>query len=84
VRKAEILAQRERWDEAALVLEAGLRKGGLQDTGRAYLRLGIAYHQSGKLAESKTAFSKAASYANVAKQAKQWLRIIARDQHKES
>jgi len=83
VRKAEILAQRERWDEAALVLEAGLRKGGLQDTGRAYLRLGIAYHQSGKPAESKTAFSKAASYGNVAKQAKQWLRLIARDQNQE-
>ncbi len=84
VRKADILAQLERWDEAARTLEAGLRTGGLKDTGRAYLRLGIAYHQSGKPAQSKTAFSKAASYGNHAKQAKQWLRMIARDQNKES
>ena len=82
VRKGEILAQLERWDEAAQVLEAGLHRGGLPDTGRAYLRLGIAHHQSGKAAESKSTFRKAASYANVTKQAKQWLRMIVRAQNK--
>ena len=81
-RKAEILAQLERWDEAAQVLEAGLHRGGLPDTGRAYLRLGIAHHQSGKATESKSTFRKAASYANVTKQAKQWLRMIAKAQNK--
>ena len=81
-RKAEILAQLERWDESAQVLEAGLHRGGLPDTGRAYLRLGIAHHQSGKAVESKSTFRKAASYANVTKQAKQWLRMIAKAQNK--
>lgn len=84
VRKAEILAQLQRWDEAARALETGLQTRGLKDMGQAYLRLGIAYHQSGKAAASKAAFRKAASYTQVAKQAKQWLRIIANDQNPES
>ena len=80
IRRAELLVQLERWPDAAAAADLALKKGGLEDTGQAYIVLGIAEYRSGKLAASKDAFTSATSHSRVAKQARQWLRII--DQEK--
>ncbi len=76
IRRAELLAQLERWSDAALAADLGIKKGGLEDTGHAYILLGIAQYRSGNLAASKDTFTSATSHKRVARQAGQWLRII--------
>ena len=84
IRRAELLVELERWPEAAAAIAAGVAKGELTDTGKAYMLLGIAEYQSGKLAESQAAFTEAASHRPVAKQARQWLTFIAQEKNKRS
>lgn len=80
IRRAEILVQLERWPEAAASVATGLSKGGLDEPGNAYLLLGIAEYQAGKLDESIEAFNTATSYKPVAKRARQWLVLLKREQ----
>ena len=79
LRRAEIFAQLERWPEVATTVSEGLRKGGLTNTGKAFMLLGIAEYRSGKLDESKAAFTKATAHKTAAKQARQWLRLIEQE-----
>lgn len=79
LRRAEILAQLERWQEVATTVSEGLRKGGLTNAGKAFMLLGVAEYRSGKLDESKAAFTKAISHKTAAKQARQWLRLIEQE-----
>ncbi len=79
LRRAEIFAQLERWPEVATTVSEGLRKGGLTNTGKAFMLLGIAEYRSGKLDESKTAFTEATAHKAAAKQARQWLRLIEQE-----
>ena len=79
LRRAEILAQLERWPEVVTSVSEGLGKGGLTNTGKAFMLLGIAEYRSGKLDESKAAFTKATVHKAAAKQARQWLRLIEQE-----
>ena len=79
LRRAEILAQLERWPEVVTSVSEGLGKGGLTNTGKAFMLLGIAEYRSGKLDESKAAFTKATTHKAAAKQARQWLRLIEQE-----
>ena len=83
LQRAEILVQLERWPEVATTVSEGLRKGGLANTGKAFMLLGIAEYRSGKLDESKAAFSEAAAHKPSAKQARQWLRLIEQESAKQ-
>lgn len=83
VRRAEILVQLERWPEAATSASSGISKGGIEEPGGAYLLLGIAEYQAGKLDESTEAFNTATSYKPVAKRARQWLMLLKREQEKQ-
>ncbi len=83
LRRAEILVQLERWQEVATTVSEGLRKGGLANTGKAFLLLGIAEYRSGKLDESKAAFSEATAHKSSAKQARQWLKLIEQENAKQ-
>ena len=83
LRRAEILAQLERWQEVATTVSEGLRKGGLTNTGKAFMLLGIAEYRSGNLDESRTAFTQATSHRASAKQARQWLRLIEQEMAKQ-
>ena len=83
LRRAEILAQLERWQEVATGVSAGLRKGGLTNTGKAFMLLGVAEYRSGNLDKSKAAFTKATSHRASAKQARQWLRLIEQEMTKQ-
>ncbi len=49
----------ERWSDAAAAADLGIKKGGLEDTGQAYILLGIAEYRSGNLPASKDAFTSA-------------------------
>ncbi len=79
LRRAEILAQLERWQEVTTTVSEGLRKGGLTNTGKAFMLLGIAEYRSGNLDESKAAFTQATSHRASAKQARQWLRLVEQE-----
>ena len=83
LRRAEILAQLERWQEVAATVSAGLRKGGLTHTGKAFMLLGVAEYRSGNLDESKAAFTQATAHRASAKQARQWLRLIEQEMTKQ-
>ena len=83
ISRAEILVQLERWPEAATSAAAALSKGGLKEPGSAYLLLGIAEYQAGKLDESTEAFNTATSYKPAAKRARQWLMLLKREQEKQ-
>ena len=83
LRRAEILAQLERWQEVATTVSAGLRKGGLTHTGKAFMLLGVAEYRSGNLDESKAAFTQATAHRASAKQARQWLRLIEQEMTKQ-
>ena len=83
ISRAEILVQLERWPEAAISAAAALSKGGLKEPGSAYLLLGIAEYQAGKLDESTEAFNTATSYKPAAKRARQWLMLLKREQEKQ-
>ena len=83
LRRAEILAQLERWQEVAATVSEGLRKGGLTNTGKAFMLLGIAEYRSGNLDESRAAFTKATSRRDAARQARQWLRLIEQEMAKQ-
>lgn len=82
IRRAELLVQLERWPEAAAAADLGLTKGGLDDSGRAYILLGIAEYRSGNLADSRAAFRQATRQRGVAKQARQWLRLIGQEENR--
>ncbi len=80
LRRAEILAQLERWQEVATTVSEGLRKGGLATkTGKAFMLLGIAEYRSGNLGESRAAFTRATSHKASAKHAGQWLRLVEQE-----
>lgn len=83
IRRAEIFAQRERWQEAVAALRAGLIKGGLKDVGQVYVLLGIAHYRTGALADSRAAFRKAASHRSVAQHARQWIQLLNQEQAQE-
>lgn len=84
IRRAELLAEMERWPEAAAAIAAGVARGELADAGKAYMLLGIAEYRSDKLDESQEAFTKAAGYQPVARQARRWLTFIAQEKSKQS
>lgn len=84
IRRAELLAEMERWPEAAAAIAAGVARGELTDAGKAYMLLGIAEYRSDKLDESQEAFTRAAGYQPVARQARQWLTFIAQEKSKQS
>ena len=83
LRRAEILAQLEHWQEVVTAVSEGLRKGGLTNTGKAFMLLGIAQYRSENLDESRAAFIQATSHRALAKQARQWLRLVEQEMAKQ-
>ena len=83
LQRTEIFAQLERWQDVATTVSEGLRKGGLTNTGKAFMLLGIAEYRAGKLDESRTAFTKATSHRASSRQARQWLRLIEQEMTKQ-
>ena len=75
LRRAYILVDMERWDEAVEALEAAIEKGGLKERkfGEAYLLLGMSEFSLGNFSEASTAWGRASKYPKQKKAAQQWM-----------
>lgn len=78
LRLAQVRVQRESWKEATRLIQQALAKGGLDDTGKAQLLLGIAYYSDGQTGAARTAFGRALDHDSTRTEAKAWLEHIAR------
>jgi tetratricopeptide (TPR) repeat protein len=73
VRVARLNVHEEEWDEAIKALQHAFEKGGLRDTGRAYLLLGIAHAHGRNWEEAEWAFGEARSSEDTKPAATQWM-----------
>jgi len=72
----QIHVEQEQWSKAIASLNKALSKGGLKNTGSAYLMLGMSYYEKKDKKRAKRAFLKAAKYRKNSKAANQWLDYI--------
>ena len=75
LRRAYILVDMERWDEAAMAVEAALDKGGFSErkTGDAYVLQGMSEFNLGNYNKASTAWGRASKYPEAKKSAQQWM-----------
>ena len=75
LRRAYILVDMERWDEAAMAVEAALDKGGFNErkTGDAYVLQGMSEFNLGNYNKASTAWGRASKYPEAKKSAQQWM-----------
>jgi len=73
---AELYIEDERWQDAAAVLEATLKQGGLSEPGDAWLLLGVARYENGSLDAARGAFDEAARYEKARSAAHEWLEYL--------
>lgn len=80
LQRAQILTDQERWDEAEEALARAVELGGLSDsqTGRAYLLLGMARFNNGKVDSALDAFNEAVNYGRVETAAREWINHVER------
>jgi len=72
----QIHVEQEQWSKAIASFNKALAKGGLKNTGSAYLMLGMSYYESKDSKRAKRAFLKAAKYSKNSKAARRWLDYI--------
>jgi tetratricopeptide (TPR) repeat protein len=73
VRLGQVHMQREAWDEASVLLEKAVEKGGLKDPGNAELLLGIAYYNRAQLARARSSFLRARQHDSTRSAANRWI-----------
>jgi len=73
--RGSLLLQNDRAKEATGVLQQAITKGGLKETGKAYLMLGDAYNQIDDVAHAREAWTKAKGYPESQKSADQRLNL---------
>ncbi|MFT3790467.1 MAG: hypothetical protein QM741_05180 [Rudaea sp.] len=73
--RGSLLLQNDRAKEATTVIQQAIAKGGLKETGKAYLMLGDSYNQIDDLAHAREAWTKAKGYPESQKSAEQRLNI---------
>ncbi|MFK8014385.1 MAG: tetratricopeptide repeat protein [Gammaproteobacteria bacterium] len=71
----------DKHDEAAAAAREAIRKGGLRNTGEAYILMGTALFNADKLNEAKDAFRNASGGSN-GKRAAQWLTHISKEEQR--
>lgn len=81
LRRAYILVDMERWDEAAMAVEAALEKGGFSErkTGDAYVLQGMSEFNLGNYNKASTAWGRASKYPKAKKSAQQWMNHMRED-----
>jgi len=75
----QIYVEKEQWQKAVSALTKAINKGGLKNTGNAYLLLGMSHHELKHHKSANKAFSQAIKYKRTQKSAQQWLNYIAKD-----
>ena len=85
LRRAYILVELERWDEASVAISYALKKGGLDElrTGEALLLLGMSEFNFGNYEKAAAAWNRAYQYSQTKKSAQQWLNYMREDQIRE-
>jgi len=78
LRLGQVRVQREDWKEATALIQKALEKGGLKDSGKAQLLLGISYYSDDRRESARTAFRRAQKHESTRTEAKAWLEHIAR------
>lgn len=78
LRLGQVRVQREDWKEATALIQKAIEKGGLQDTGKAQLLLGISYYSDDRRESASTAFRRAQKHESTRTEANAWLEHIAR------
>jgi tetratricopeptide (TPR) repeat protein len=78
LRLGQIHIEAENWGQAAEVLRKAVKKGKLKRVDRAYLLLGIASFNQGKITTAENAFREALKHEKTKSSARQWLNHIAR------
>jgi len=78
LRLGQVRVQGEDWTEATALIQKAIKKGGLEDTGKAHLLLGISYYSDDHPESARTAFELAHQYESTRSDADAWLQHIAR------
>ena len=73
---ARIHVEQELWQDAIAATNKALKKGGLKQTGEAYILLGMSLYETEQLSAAKSAFQKARKYKKTRKSATQWLNYV--------
>jgi len=76
LRVAYLYIQKEDWQESAVALKRALQKGGLKETGTAYIMLGMAAYETEAYDDAVTYFQKALNYDQSKEQASQWIQHV--------
>ena len=86
LRRAYILVDMERWDEAALAVKAALDKGGFSErkTGDAYVLQGMSEFNLGNYNKASTAWGRASKYPKAKKSAQQWMNHMREERARKS
>ena len=86
LRRAYILVDMERWDEASVAVKAALDKGGLNErkTGDAYVLQGMSEFNLGNYNKASTAWGRASKYPRAKKSAQQWMNHMREERARRS
>jgi tetratricopeptide (TPR) repeat protein len=86
LRRAYILVDLERWQEALTAVNSAIEKGGFSDnkTGDAYVLQGMSEFNLGNYNKASTAWGRATKYPKVKKSAQQWLNHMREERARKS
>ena len=73
VRLGQVHMQSEAWNEASVLLEKAIEKGGLKKPGNAELLLGIAYYNDAHVARARSSFLRARQHDSTRNAANLWI-----------
>jgi len=73
VRLGQVYMQRESWEEASVLLEKAIRKGGLKNPGNAALLLGITLYNDAQIDRARTSFMQAMQHDSTRAAAENWI-----------
>lgn len=86
LRRAYILVDMERWNEASIAINAAIEKGGFSDrkTGDAYVLQGMSEFNLGNYNKASTAWGRASKYPKAKKSAQQWMNHMREERARKS
>jgi tetratricopeptide (TPR) repeat protein len=86
LRRAYILVDMERWEEALSAVKSAIEKGGFNEnkTGDAYVLLGMSEFNLGNYSGASAAWNRAVKYPKTKKSAEQWLNHMREEQRRKS
>lgn len=83
LQRARLLLEQEQYTDAAEAAQAAIDKGGLEEeTGKAYLIMGMSRWEAGNDEAARQAFRSAQDYDASSEQATQWLRHLSNEQQR--